>query len=117
MTKKTKTIVGVLALAGVGYWIYSRNKAHKSLNPFAKSTSFTGGNGFFNATGKTMTGRKRFGGGVTSGLRCGDIPEGGKCTAPSCGVDIYDSNGHIYATQWYMCSGGKITNTLVNAPE
>ena len=55
MTKQTKTIVGVLALAGVGYWIYTRNKAGKSLNPFAKSTNFTGANGFYNATGELIS--------------------------------------------------------------
>jgi hypothetical protein len=116
MKQNTKIVLGLAGAVAVGYWIYSRKKAGKSLNPFAKSTNFTGGDNFFNASGKTMTSRRRLGGGITSGLRCNDIPAGGKCSAPSCAVDLYDENGRIYATQWYMCSGGKITNTLVNAP-
>jgi len=41
-------------LIGIGagvliYWIYTRNKAGKSLNPFAKTSSFDGDMDFYNA--------------------------------------------------------------------
>jgi len=47
-------------LIGIGagvliYWVWSRNKAGKSLNPFAKSSSFDGDEGFFNLTGVKTT--------------------------------------------------------------
>ena len=48
MTKQTKTILGVLVVAGVGYYIWSRNKAGKKLNPFS---SFAGDDFFSNASG------------------------------------------------------------------
>ena len=47
---KNKTILTILVLGAVGYWIYSRKKANKSLNPFAKSSSFAGDDNFFNYT-------------------------------------------------------------------
>jgi hypothetical protein len=40
---KKNTIITIAVLGAVGYWIYSRNKAKKSLNPFARSSSFAGG--------------------------------------------------------------------------
>jgi hypothetical protein len=49
MTKQTKTILGVLVVAGVGYYIWSRNKAGKKLNPFA---SYVGDEFFSNAVGR-----------------------------------------------------------------
>lgn len=39
---KKNTIITVAVLGVIAYWIYSRNKANKSLNPFAKSSKFTG---------------------------------------------------------------------------
>jgi hypothetical protein len=47
---KTKTILGALALGGVAFYLYKRKKDGKSLNPFAKSSSFAGDEGFFNLT-------------------------------------------------------------------
>ena len=47
---KTKTIIGALALGGLAFWIYKRKKDKKSLNPFAKSSSFAGDDNFFNLT-------------------------------------------------------------------
>jgi hypothetical protein len=38
---KKNTIITVLVLGGLAYWIYSRKKAKKSLNPFSKSSNFT----------------------------------------------------------------------------
>jgi hypothetical protein len=38
---KKNTIITVLVLGGLAYWIYSRKKANKSLNPFSKSKNFT----------------------------------------------------------------------------
>ena len=55
---KNKTIVTIAVLGAVGFWIYSRKKAKKSLNPFAKTSSFTGDevsywdNAFSNASGR-----------------------------------------------------------------
>jgi len=55
---KNKTIVTILVLGAVGYWVYTRNKAKKSLNPFAKSSKFTGDEAtffddtYFNASGR-----------------------------------------------------------------
>jgi len=40
MTKNQKILLGIGGLALI-YWIYTRNKAGKSLNPFSKSASFT----------------------------------------------------------------------------
>ena len=37
-----KTIGTALILGAVAYYVYSRKKAGKSLNPFSKSSSFTG---------------------------------------------------------------------------
>ena len=49
MTKNKKILLGIGAGVLI-YWIYTRNKAGKSLNPFAKSSSFAGmDNDFFNA--------------------------------------------------------------------
>jgi hypothetical protein len=47
MTQKTKTILGVVALGAVAYWLYNRNKQGKSLNPFS---NFSGDDNFFNLT-------------------------------------------------------------------
>lgn len=50
MNKKTKTILAVVVLAGVGLFLYNRKKAGKSLNPFK---SFDGEDDeFFNAIGR-----------------------------------------------------------------
>jgi hypothetical protein len=49
MTKNTKIALGVGAVA-LAYWIYTRNKAGKSLNPFANSSNYAG-NDFFNVSG------------------------------------------------------------------
>lgn len=48
MTKNKKILLGIGAGVLI-YWIYTRNKAGKSLNPFAKSSSFAGDDNFFNA--------------------------------------------------------------------
>jgi hypothetical protein len=50
MTKNKKILLGVGAVALI-YWVYTRNKAGKSLNPFAKSSSFAGGDDFFKFDG------------------------------------------------------------------
>jgi hypothetical protein len=47
---KTKTIIGALALGGLAFYLYKRKKDGKSLNPFAKSSSFSGDDKFFNLT-------------------------------------------------------------------
>ena len=39
---KKKTIITIAVLGAIGYWLYSRKKAGKPLNPFSKSSSFTG---------------------------------------------------------------------------
>jgi hypothetical protein len=38
---KKNTIITIAVVGALAYWIYSRNKAKKSLNPFAKAKSFT----------------------------------------------------------------------------
>ena len=58
MTTNKKILLGIGAGVLI-YWAWKRNKAGKSLNPFAKSSSFTGDNGFFNftkASGCTING-------------------------------------------------------------
>jgi len=50
MKKNTKIALGLAGAVAVGYWIYSRKKAGKSLNPFANSSNYAG-NDFFNADG------------------------------------------------------------------
>jgi hypothetical protein len=50
MTKNTKILLGLAVAGAVGYFIYSRKKAGKSLNPFANSSNYAG-NDFFNADG------------------------------------------------------------------
>lgn len=37
----TKRILTFAVLGAVGYWIYTRMRSNKSINPFAKSKSFT----------------------------------------------------------------------------
>ena len=34
-------MITIAVIGVIGYWIYTRNKAKKSLNPFAKSSNFT----------------------------------------------------------------------------
>jgi hypothetical protein len=48
---KKNRILTFAVLGAVGYWIYSRNKANKSLNPFAKSKSFASYDGYYGADG------------------------------------------------------------------
>lgn len=48
MTNNKKLLLG-LGAGVLIYWVWSRNKAGKSLNPFAKSSSFDGDDDFFNA--------------------------------------------------------------------
>jgi len=38
---KKKTIITIAVLGAIGYYLYSRKKANKPLNPFSKSKSFT----------------------------------------------------------------------------
>lgn len=38
---KQKTIITIAVVGAIAYWIYSRNKAKKPLNPFDKSSNFT----------------------------------------------------------------------------
>lgn len=49
MTKKTKMIVGVLAIAGIGYYLYNRNKSTTSSTSSQGMTKFDGD--FDNAIG------------------------------------------------------------------
>ena len=87
MTKQTKTIAMVLGLGAIGYWIYTRNKAKKSLNPFSKSSSFDGED-FFNASG-----------GKTSFPLCGERCDNGRCY-----VQVVDANNRS-SFQAHRCSG------------
>ena len=48
---KKKTMITIAVIGVIGYWIYTRNKAKKSLNPFAKSSNFTADeNTFYDAS-------------------------------------------------------------------
>ena len=57
-----KTIGTALIIGAVAYYVYSRKKAGKPLNPFSKSSSFTGDESTFweesfsNASGKRVKG-------------------------------------------------------------
>ena len=44
---KKKTIITIAVLGAIGYYLYSRKKAGKPLNPFSKSSSFTGNESTF----------------------------------------------------------------------
>jgi hypothetical protein len=44
---KKKTIITIAVLGAIGYYIYSRKKAGKPLNPFSNSKSFTADEGTF----------------------------------------------------------------------
>jgi hypothetical protein len=49
MTKKTKTILGVLALGYIAFYLYKRKQSGKPLLPFG---NFSGDDNFFNVIGK-----------------------------------------------------------------
>jgi hypothetical protein len=106
MTKQTKTIAMVLGLGAIGYWIYTRNKAKKSLNPFAKSSSFDGED-FFNASGMTSRRGGRVYGGDAPSPTCGDGCDNGSCYVP-----IYDANGTITYSR-AKCGGGAGSGTIL----
>lgn len=48
----TKKILTFAVIGFAGYWIYTRTKQKKSINPFAKSNSFDAESSYFNAIGK-----------------------------------------------------------------
>jgi hypothetical protein len=52
MTKNTKIALGIAVAGAVGYWIYSRNKAKKSLNPFSNFASADGTSSYYHGKGK-----------------------------------------------------------------
>jgi len=80
MNKKTQTIVGVLVVAGLGYWAYTKYGKKKSFSNFSA--------------------RRR-----TSGLEsptqnlCGENCNGGRCYVP-----VYDASGNV-SYQPHSCSG------------
>jgi hypothetical protein len=72
MTKNTKTIIGVVAIGAVAYWVWKRNKAGKSLNPFS---NFSGDDNFFNASGRVS----RFNTDDSTAPECPACSKGGRC--------------------------------------
>jgi len=106
MTKNQKIAIG-LGLGVVAYFIYTRNKAGKSLNPFSKSSSFAGGDDFFNASGMTSRRGGRVYGGDAPSPTCGDGCDNGSCYVP-----IYDANGTITYSR-AKCGGGAGSGTIL----
>ena len=81
MNKKTQMIIGIAAVAGLGYMIWKKNQ---------KPTGFVNAAGGFARTAKRRTG----GGVCTEGSPtcniCGESCLDGKCYVP-----VYDENGNV----------------------
>jgi hypothetical protein len=56
MTNKTKTIIAVVGIGLVAYYVWMRKKQGKSMMPFGKSSSFSGDENFFNLQGGVQGG-------------------------------------------------------------
>jgi hypothetical protein len=102
MTKKTKTILGVVVVGAIAFYLYKRKKSGKSLLPFG---NFSGDDNFFNVNGTRRTSMPR---GTTTGCSqddpscniCGD-----SCVNGVCYVAIYNQSGTISTYQQHRCSG------------
>lgn len=73
MTKKTKTILGVVVVGYIAYYLYKRKKSGKSLLPFG---NFSGDDNFFNVVGKYPQGCQWYAG--TTNAIVGTILDGNR---------------------------------------
>jgi hypothetical protein len=103
MTNKTKTIIGVVAVAGIGYYLYMQMKKKQGSNKnFANYVD----EDFYNLTRGTRSGC--VGGNCTPTTNiCGESCDGGVCYVP-----IYDAQGQVTYSR-RSCTGTS-GNTIQN---
>lgn len=101
MTKNTKTILGVVAVAGIGYYLYNQYKKNKGAKNFANYVD----DDFFNFKGKTK-GQKETGVVQAGTLDGGTIGESG-CELVAGNISVkYLSNNRV------VCRTGNGTSLI-----